>query len=226
MRLKRGLGFPERMFAKVQFAEALNGTAAVATVGRITYRGNGPFDPAVRLGGNSPVDFGRYAAIYQRYTCYGSRIRVRFTNNTSANLAGVVCAIIATNDTEVVPITFGGQRHERTTRLGATTGSSTRALTMYKKTGTVLGFSKAKVRTEDTLSSLVTGNPGTQWNWNVLIASNDGVSTVTCNVYTHITYYCKFYDKTSTGPTIDAAVDDEELDGINPFSWSGLYADP
>jgi len=188
----KGNGFSDKMFVKLKYVEELNLTDIVGTNIYYSFRGNSLWDPNLTGSGHQPLFFDQYAAIYQRYKVFASKITVLVTNPTSSP-----CNMVLQSGTDNYLGSSYSQILEqpgaKVTRTIPPTNQMTSKMTNFSTTRRACGLSRKEV-SEENYSALVTGNPNEIWYHNLFFQN---AYAIAINVYitVQITYYAQFYDR-------------------------------
>lgn len=161
------------------------------------FRGNSPYDPDYTGTGGQPTGFDTYAALYNMYRCYGSKISVTFMGIASLGAAANVNVALEARPTNTLPADMTdaiGNPYVKYRTVNYNTNSPT-TLKMFMSTAKIDGLPKVAVKTADDYTAAVNTNPTAQWYWNVLMQPI--VAATSTNVYAivRITYYCEFYGR-------------------------------
>lgn len=158
------------------------------------FRGNSPFDPDATGIGNSATGFALYAAQYNYYRCYGSKIVAKFCSLGTTPFTGVLQIGLAA--TPQVPTytdmnAIAGHPYGRTRLFNTVVSLPT--LKMYMSTAKMEGVHKKAVATDDTYAALVNANPAQPWYWSLWAQAADQASNASVVVYVTQTFYVEFY---------------------------------
>jgi hypothetical protein len=158
---------------------------------------NNLFDPGVSLSSTQPVYFDQLALIYNRYRCYGSRIKV--IGNFQANTTGVgttqmssrLC--VAPINGALSPTTIEdaiAQNFSKFTEVTPTKpGVISHAVTCAKLTGThdVVG--------SDRFQAIISAAPSEVLNWSIAYINNVTQSAIDFHIEFQLTYDVEFFDR-------------------------------
>lgn len=219
--VKRGelfmpMQMPNSIFTKVVYnCSKLMPTVNVAGTATVNYfRGNGPYDPDTETGGRFPLYWRNYAQLYNKYTCFGSKIKCTFVNNTDATIGaqniiyGIIPFVVpGTLPTTVSVLNMQPQCKYKFSRIN--TSAIFPEIKYYMSTKNIFGISKKKVSDDDAFSGFVsTGVPADTWNWAIYVSQPElatGVVTSTI-VDVKITYYVRFFDRIEQNVTDTAGI--------------------
>jgi len=129
--------------------------------------------------------FAEYALLYRRYRVHSSRINVQFMNSEAFPLIVAIIPVTddpGSNHAGSVTTRFLSQPVCRSKPLGAITGASTTAITMYMTTQMMAGVTDAN--TADDYSSAVSAGPLLNWFWDIMLFSQ---SILVNGVFVHVT---------------------------------------
>lgn len=188
---QRYFGFPPNVITKLHYIDSATLTSTVGTIGFNAYRLNGIFDPNATGAGHQPMFFDQFTPIYRNYRVLGSKISVRFIAGT--DLVGPWW--IGINGSEV-STSLGSQPFNRAemndstySTLGPRNGDEgLKRLTWTYSPEQSLG----KTETEDSIASLVTTNPASEYFAQVWMADAQG-ATSTIYIEMEIEYTVEFF---------------------------------
>lgn len=198
-----GILSADRYFTKLKYSTVYNAADASTALGyynSFDFRGNGPYDPEAALGGGQPYGFDQLAAIYQRYRCYASKIRVKVHNLTGSSTTPYFMAVFP-YATGAAPTDAGWyvnaaeQPYSRYVTRNAFDSSPT--LKSVMSTAKIYGVNKTMVKSDTQFQSLVSTTPSYEWFWKVSFGqiSPTVTSANTFNLQIDITYYMEFFDR-------------------------------
>lgn len=208
---------PESIFTKVKYNVSklmvTGNTAGEAAV--LYFRGNGPYDPDTETGGRFPLYWRNWSQLYNKYTCFASKIHISFvpndtdTQNKQSIIYGVVPVVVpATLPSTVSVLNMQPQCRHKYSVLN--TSAIIPTLDHFMTTHKAFGVSKKKVSDDDALSGFTaTGVPADQFNWAIYVAQPElattGVVTKTIADIS-ITYYVRFFDRIEQNVTDIAGI--------------------
>lgn len=193
----RSLYLSDTVFAKFKHVYNTSLASTGTSNGVFFMRGNGPYDPVVAVGGNFPAGWSFWSGAYKRYICYGSKIKVTFTNNGDWPAEVFIIPTVsqtfdlATNAEDIAENPYNHKKYI-TTNAGSH-GQTT--VKHYMSTAKIYGIPKKKVTAEDDFSAETNTTPLRQWFWAVgqwNFGDNLDIATF-CIVET--TYYVRLWDR-------------------------------
>ncbi len=190
--IARPLVTSDRQFVKLKYTseDSFSGAPGFS----LAYRGNGPFDPEVSVGGSQPVGYDEWSALYDRVRVRGCKIRAQIIN-TSATIP-VVAYVVPSRSSVAPTATLASQMvYSKQSFHNVTGGPLGRALVHYMTTNKIAGDRKGIVGFDDIFGSLVTSTPSTQWYWHLVGSSVDSINNAVGCIYVTVTYYCEFYSR-------------------------------
>lgn len=121
-------GFPTSKVVRLRYVTqtALDSNPLTLPIATVVYRANDMFDPEVALGGHQPMGFDQWMALYDHFTVIGSKISVKFINNTNGARVPGLCGIMLNDTTRIGQgnsITTLEQLLENRYRTGVTLGN-------------------------------------------------------------------------------------------------------
>lgn len=187
---------PDRLFVKLRYRQRITLASTTGATAFNIFRGNSPYDADESGTGAQPPGFDNYAAMYERYRVMGSKIAVTFCSvQTTAPTQTYEVGILARPD-NTAPATMDAVAGNPYASLGLLTpGNGKVRKKMYMSTAKILGLTKQAVKANENLSSAVTTNPATTWEWFVYSQPADRASTATSIAFVCITYYVEFYKR-------------------------------
>lgn len=189
--------FPDETMVKLKYTQIYN-VSTGSNIDNVQYRGNGPFDPEVAVGGGQPPMYDTYTSMYYRYDCRGCRIKATLlpTTNTVA-ASSIVWGIIPTNDSSY-SYTLGDiieQPLSKWKTANALYGAGrNQTIVHYMSTQKMKGLRKGQLN-DDTYHADTSSTPISQWYWDVLVSSADEATVPICNIVVELTYYVRFYNR-------------------------------
>jgi hypothetical protein len=192
---------PTRLMTSLRASVSAN-TAATASIVDTVFSANSAFDPFFSAGAAQPVGFSSLAALYNRYRVHSSKLRVKFTLN-STNAAGssgnaYYATIVIFPSTISTAIT--------TIDSAASQAFAKQIIFTAEKPGVVelainVGKFIGNTVQADRLQSLVTTNPSDEVYWHVVLASRAYTGMYT-DISSSITYETEFFDRAELGLTL------------------------
>lgn len=177
-----GITLKNKMEYSTQISFAANTTPQTRV-----FRGNSIFDPDQTGTGGSAQGFALFAALYSNYECTSCAIRAEFINSSA-----VPCWII------IAPSTATGNSLDynlsrsipgaKTVYCEALNGNAHGVITNFARTYDILQIRDG----DNTVLGSMTGNPTSQWYWQVQVYSVDNASTINGVMNVYLTYYTKF----------------------------------
>lgn len=189
---------PDRLRTKLKYTELFSITSTSGAIIQQKMSGNGAFDPNITGSGHQPQGFDQYSALYQRYICRGSSIKVTVNSNTAgSNYIYSVRPTADINDTST-DMTAEIEKAYSRWKIGTQTHPA-RAIKMYRSTAKMEGVPNIKTLISDDYSAPFTANPTAQWYWFVSATNADAQTTTNFNFYVEQTFYLEFYDRKTIG---------------------------
>jgi len=137
------------------------------------FRGNSIYDPDQTGTGTQPLGFSSLASIYSVYECPRSSIKAEFINNTAVPVWLTICPVVSTGDAVTY---FNSSGRPGAKSIYCTSNNSTQHGVLYNSARTfdMTGLPDG----ENDCRGNVTGNPASQWYWQVIMTPCDGASVV------------------------------------------------
>ncbi len=192
--LRSPVYIPDNLFIKLKWSEVRNTDANVFN--RLTYSLNGPFDPTETISppppSTQPLGWDQWSAFYNRYECFGSTIKVLFSNNI-ASLCGH--AIMPANDVGG-SMDFNEIKTNPYGRYAYTSGINGKAFARLKSYMSVKKLEGRQTKSVNYVAE-VTTLPQKRKYWVVISQSMDLTTFMDVFYDTQITYYIRFFDRKS-----------------------------
>jgi len=188
------------MRIKVHYDTSYVTSNATGLYTEIQLRGNSLYDPEVTIGGSQPYSFAAWSAFYRKYRVHGSSVRVTAYPTGGTIIANTTQIILLptsnSSDASGVAVDVVTQMpYAKNSISNAFKGQST--LSSYMSTRKMFGIDKPQFGRE-VYEGFVSGDPTTQWYWNIL-AGPITSGQVTAMVYkVRITYYAELYERKVT----------------------------
>ncbi len=193
-------GFPDQMRVNLVYEDLYTLTTVSNPYTVYQWRGNGPYDPDFTGTGHQPRYFDQYAAIYNKYKVFASKIEIEMINGS-----GVAAAIFS-----VVPLTETVSAINWTQMAELPRAKCSEILpvaarypfkvTHQATTSEIIGLQQGQIKDED-YASTVTGVPSQVWYWNLLVSSIDALTIIGVSFRLRITYDTLFYDRPYIAPS-------------------------
>lgn len=212
-------GFPDSAVTKLRWSGSKNIPVNNGDDPAFIYiRGNGPYDPDVASGGYYPYYYDNYAALYDNYVCYASKIKVTFLGPV-ANADGqkVVFGVVPFVVPATLPTTLRVNEVPYASHKYAqlNISSITPSIKKYMTTQKIFGVSKTKVRDDDKFSALTNSNvPASEWRWAIYasrLAADPNLGAIAnVAIDIQVTYYVKFFGRAELAPRVSVPMDPPE----------------
>lgn len=199
-------GFPRRL----GISESNGGVPPLARTQLVYYTGNGYtaktiaantnttylfsvnslFDPDTQVGGQQPVGFDQWSALYRHYRVVGCRAEVTLGQSSLTQIA------LNYGGAELLSFVFDAQnscslpqsKYSLAHTVGGNMAGNIR-LVKYARPDSITGFD----RTDDVLSAQNNTSPGAQCYWAVTVSNLDAVSPQTYSFTMRLTYFVEFF---------------------------------
>lgn len=179
-----GLGFPKKMIMTHKYFDYFNVSNTGGAVTHYMFSCNGLFDPDYTSTGHQPMYFDQAAALWDHYTCIGSKIKFVVSQAANTNASATACLWL-NDDTSVTPTLYG---------LAEQTSASRRILPAYNvdpytltKKWSPKKIFGGSILANDNLQGTASANP-TEQTYYCLSIFPQGASTQTYNVQVYIEY--------------------------------------
>lgn len=195
-RIPRAIGPRNHTYAKLAYGRITTSNISAGALLTETFCINGMFDPEVALGGNQPLYFDQFMAMYRNYRVFACKVIVKLSCGSSTNnmFHGVAAMHPSSNSTPPYGSiqTAYQQRQAVHKTLVPTAGAVT--MKSYYKISNVLGLPKLEVGIDDNLSGDATVNPNIKAFSHVYIKNNDGTNVLSVTYEVKLIFYAKFYN--------------------------------
>lgn len=171
--------------------------AAPATQAIYKFAGNSPFDPDQTGAGVQPYGWDQIAALYSKYVCYGSKIKIYFINDSVAT-SFQVYLIPSAIDTPLTYTDASDLRQIPGRKMVSYTPSNNN-----RRTNLIMNYAATRrvLADEDksTWNAATTADPGSLWYWFLVLDRElEGTGAATqIRFSVEITYYVKLFHRDS-----------------------------
>jgi len=195
-------GFPDKYVTRLRYADQFTLTSILNTYVDNTFRCNSLFDPDYTGIGHQPMYFDQMCgtsgtAPYGKYRVLGAKIKVTFSPQTAASVAGVslnaptvVGISMSNNPTSLITGVSSAIEESRsnTAILGDKGGGAVvRTITSTYSPGRDLGLDSG----DDTLSAFFSASPAATMFWHVFKIDTTGTSSIVA--FVEIDYLVEFF---------------------------------
>lgn len=204
------MGLPDSMHTKLKYNQsflfAIPATADLATTAN--FRINGAYDPKAGTGGTFPYWFSEYARMYDKYTVFGSKIKVYYIANGDTiekqTLEIGIVPFLENTTLSTSTAVLNEMPFSKHIFTQLNTAAIPPVLTNYAKCSRLFGVSKTKINDDDAYSALTnpgiasSGVPRSEAFWAVYAGYPSGSaasSTTNIIIDVTITYYIRFWQK-------------------------------
>lgn len=181
-------GFPDVMIVKLAYTHEGVFTPGVASA-QLLFRGNGPYDPDVLVGGGQPLGYDQWANVYERYNVHASSCTITALPINSAATGSYEIIVTPVNDTTTLS-TPNDLPYAKSRYGGHIGGGGITTIKNYMSTKKIVG--EVDIDDED-YSASVGASPLRQWYWNITTNSLDGMTNINMYHKIRVVYYMKFY---------------------------------
>lgn len=191
-RLRGRTGFPTQLYTKLKYTQTVTLNGASGTISGNVFSGNSLFDPDASGIGHQPYFYDQLTGVYNSYIVYASKIEIMSGTNSSVD-ARIVCRP-AIPSTAVGNMDLECERPNSKCWFVKPEGTSIKHH-HFARTKNVFG-SQSKILDEN-FQAAVTTNPNNRWYWLLAAQATDQTSSVICQLTVTITYYARFFDRTT-----------------------------
>lgn len=196
-----GKGFPKKVIMTHKYSDVITLTGTAGAIATRQFVCNGLYDPDYTGAGHQPMYFDQLSALYNHYTCIGSKITIKGLNIVGPSSSPAFWCTLAQNDDGTISynaLEVQNERNDGTCRVVSAGGASSYRLTnkwSAKKTfgGSILG--------NDRLSGDIGANPSEITNWVIAVQAVDKLSTVTVSFIVEIEYIAVWDELREIGPS-------------------------
>lgn len=189
--LKASSGFPSQLYTKVVYAETFQMASTVGSIANQAISGNSPYDPDATGVGHQPYFYDQLTAIYNSYMCYGSKIEVFTGTNASTDSRIVLRPSIPSTAIGDIDLEIERPR----AKVGYIKPEHSFRMRSFAKTKHVFGTQNKNL--DENFQAASTTNPNNRWYWLIGIKPTDDTSSTTCQITVKVTYYCRFFDRST-----------------------------
>lgn len=194
-------GFPSNKIVRLRYVDEISIDAGVGAFGQHQFRANSVFDPDYTGAGHQPMNFDKWASLYEHYTVLGSKCNVKPLDYNSTTLGPGYCGIFLSTDsagtsdfTNVTDVFENRLASSRWMMLGSITATPAQVtaggVTSYFSAKKIFGVKNAQ--DGRAYGALVTTNPSADAYFNVYIASIYGNNPAATKLLVTIDYIVMF----------------------------------
>lgn len=195
-KIPRSMGPRNHTFAKLAYGRITTANVSAGALLTESFTINGLYDPEVAIGGNQPLYFDQYMAMYKNYRVYACKVIVRMSCGSSTNNMFHATAAMHPSSNGAAPYgsiqTAYQQRGAVYRNLVPTAGNV--VLKGYYRISNVLGLPRLEVAIDDNMSGTASANPPISAYCHVYVKNNDGTNIVPLTYEVKLVYYAKFYN--------------------------------
>lgn len=190
--IRRPLIAADRQDVRLKWAETVEFTS-ITDAHAIFFSGNGLWDPRAGVINDQPTGFDQWMALYGRYRVLGSKIVVRFMNQSNDPISVIVWPQIQSALPSTKPDVWKTQSYCQVKGVGPISGSTNCEIRSYMSSRNLYGYEE--IGQNYLFSGSASANPANMWYWVVGLhkINANSLESVFCEVT--IEYYCQFYDK-------------------------------
>lgn len=201
---RRVFGFPDSLVTKLKYGSLITLTSTSNSLARQVYEMGNVYDPDYSGIGHQPMFFDQYTPIYNKYVVLGSVIKATFspianTTGTSQPSGPMLIGIIEDYDTSLAATNaewlIESNKSKSTFLNVATGGNNVKTIMATYSPQTSLGIAPD----DDTVASLVSGNPSSRYFVNVFMTETGLATPSSCNVKVEIEYTVRFFNQKDVG---------------------------
>ncbi len=190
-RAKNQLVIPDRLYTKVKYTELLN-VSTTATMSTYTFGGNCLHDPNITGAGHQPYGYDQLMTLYNKYTCFGSKIKVTYCADTTNTRCAYLTVRPTINDaptaTQLIDVLELPNVRDKTCNSGERC-----SVNNFARTKHILGVHD--VLDNPDLSALIGANPLKKWYWIINTQGGDLTTTISGDIRVEVTYYALFSER-------------------------------
>lgn len=168
-------GFPDRLYTKVRYCDAINLASISGVVGTYRFRWNSTFDPDQSSVGHQPLYRDTYASIYSKYSVVKAEAKISVYNVDPG--IGIICGVLTDDDTSSSSNfqTLMEQSHGINVSLTPLSGSKSEHI--FNISWDCASILNIDPFTDDTYKTDVGSNPTSDSSLVIWTTSQDGTST-------------------------------------------------
>lgn len=181
-----GTGLPKMVVVKHKYSQFITMTSSTSVAVQ-SFSCNGMFDPDITGVGHQPLYFDQFSALYDHYCVIGSRIKLRLTPSTTADVPSFFTLSVQDDTSQIStdPVFIAEQTQTKRPILLATGGS--RTYNAVAKWSARKYFGKG-VLANSTLQGDAGSNPSEQSYYFLNLKSGDGVTSTKVYIECEIEY--------------------------------------
>lgn len=190
-------GVIPQLLIPLRYSQTITLSCTSGAVAYHQFRCNSLYDPDYTTTGTQPMLYDQLSAIWTKYCVYGCKVNAEFITPTASSPTQVT---LRPSVTSSAPSDNDAEAERRWGRTAVIMKETNKAiLSEYIDIGQVYGYNKSQIITDDTFTSLNTGNPLNIVYLNVVAKPLDNSTTTTVYVHLTMTFYTLFrqvYDQT------------------------------
>lgn len=159
-------GITDNLFVKLKYKEVI-GVSSSDSYNIYQFRGNGPYDPQVALGGGRPQAWTQWSQFYRKYRCRGSAIQIKAISD-GGNSQTLGIAVWPNGAGEPVPLNNDElleQAYVRNTYVGLQSGKGISYVKNYMSSKKQFGVKN--INDELNYAANMGNLPASEWYWNI-----------------------------------------------------------
>lgn len=203
-RYKRGPileGFPKRKLVKLRYVQEVSLNPGISSFSVHQFRANSVFDPDFTGVGHQPMGFDEWAALYERYTVYGSKINVMYAPTSTASVAPGYYGVTLYGTAGQLSSTYGnveaileGKLTGYTTTMSGSSNSVFLPRSLWRKFSARNFFGKTDPLDDPDIGALVSTNPVNLAYYGVWCGASGGNDPGQMNFKVQIDYIVMFHE--------------------------------
>lgn len=183
-----GAGFPKRIISTLRYADSFGITSTAGSVGKYNFVCNGLYDPNQTGGGNQPMYFDQFMALYNHYLVRKTKIKVTMCTPVAALAWGV----FVNDDATTTPSTITDiQENTLSTTLESNINSLPQAIYKYWNTWSYFGQSP---EANDELHGSASANPAENSFFTIYAGTLDATTATNIQFQVMIEYETEFFE--------------------------------
>jgi len=184
----------DRIRVKLPYREVGYNSNNSSATGGATLRGNGAYDPDVKLANIYPSGYIQYAYFFRRYRVLSSYLKVTLCRSTEACRIIILPSILSQppNYTDAL------QNPLHKELVIPTTLVQRYSLSHWISSAKIFGVST--LGEDELYSSTIETFPQRQWYWHIYVISYNGTSAITAHIDIQLIYDIEFYQRAIMAP--------------------------
>lgn len=195
-RVPKAIGPRNHVFTKAVYGKITANNIAQGTLWTESFCVNGLYDTEVAVGGNQPLYFDQYMAMYKNYRVYGCKVILKISAGTSTNncFHPTVAIVPSSQSTPAYGSIFTAFQQRGSKYRNIVPASTSPTISSYYSISAILGRTRGEVRYDENLTGDSSNNPYTKAYVHVYFKNNDASAILPMTYEIKLIYYVKYFN--------------------------------